>query len=246
MIAFGSRPIFTNPKTGTIGCVGKRGATTLSIAQSIAAHATTPSNTSGDPSSKSFNGGAVGIRDLLVGKRTIGLVGRKWVGYTSSMGTPLDHCKELPERIYEPGDVLIREGTPGALFVLAEGAVEILKGDFRINVVDDPGAIFGEMSVLLGIPPTATVRALERSRLYVAEDGLAFLSSRTDLALAVARLLASRLSSVTSYLVDLKKQFEDQQSHLGLVDEVLETLVHAPDAGEDVTPGSDREPDPNA
>ena len=142
--------------------------------------------------------------------------------------------------------VLLQEGTPGALFILAEGAVEILKGDFRINVVDEPGAIFGEVSVLLGIPPMATVRALERSRLFVAENGLAFLSSRTDLALAVARLLARRLNSVTSYLVDLKKQFEDQRSHLGLVDEVLETLVHAPDAGEDVTPGSDREPDPNA
>ena len=162
------------------------------------------------------------------------------------MGSPLDHCKDLPQRIYEPGDILLQEGTPGALFILAEGAVEILKGDFRINVVDEPGAIFGEVSVLLGIPPMATVRTLERSRLFVAENGLAFLSSSTDLALAVARLLARRLNSVTSYLVDLKKQFEDQRSHLGLVDEVLETLVHAPDAGEDVTPGSDREPDPNA
>ena len=52
------------------------------------------------------------------------------------MGSPLDHCKELPERIYEPGDILLQEGTPGALFILAEGAVEILKGDFRINVVE--------------------------------------------------------------------------------------------------------------
>ena len=51
--------------------------------------------------------------------------------------------------------------------------------------------------------------------------------------------------SVTSYLVDVKKQFEDQQSHLGIVDEVLETLVHAQGAGEEVDRGSDREPDPN-
>ena len=130
--------------------------------------------------------------------------------------------------------------------ILAEGAVEILKGDFRINVVDEAGSIFGEVSVRLGIPPMATVRALERSRVFVAEDGLAFLSSRTDLALAVARLLARRLNSLTTYLADLKKQFEDQQSHLGIVDEVLETLVHDQSAAEDVTPGSDREPDPNA
>ena len=91
----------------------------------------------------------------------------------------------------------------------------------------------------------ATVRALERSRFYVVDDGLAFIASRPELALAVARLLASRLMSVTSYLVDVKKQFEDQKGHLGIVDQVLETLVHAQGAGEDVDRGSDREPDPN-
>ena len=161
------------------------------------------------------------------------------------MATPLEHCSGLAERVFEAGDVLLQEGTPGPLFVLAEGAVEILKGDFRINVIDEPGSIFGEVSVLLGIPPTATVRALSRSRAFVAEDGLAFLSSKPEIALAVARLLARRLNSVTSYLVDLKKQFEDQENHLGIVDEVLETLVHDQQAGEDVAPGSDREPDPN-
>ena len=162
------------------------------------------------------------------------------------MGSPLGHCQGLPERICEPGEILLREGVPGPLFILADGAVEVLKGDFRITIVDEPGAIFGEMSVLLGTLPTATVRVLTRSRLFVAEDGLAFLSSGTDVALEVARLLARRLRSVTSYLVDLKKQFEDQQSHLGMVDQVLETLVHHQDEGGDVTPGSDREPDPNA
>ena len=160
-------------------------------------------------------------------------------------GTPLDYCAGLPERAFEAGDVVIQEGAAGALFVLVEGAVEVLKGDLRVNVVDEPGAIFGEVSVLLGSLPMATVRALERSRFYVADDGLAFIASQPDLALAVARLLAARLMSVTSYLVDVKKQFEDQQSHLAIVDEVLETLVHAQGAGEDTDRGSDREPDPN-
>jgi CRP-like cAMP-binding protein len=166
--------------------------------------------------------------------------------FCSVVTTPLDYCGELPERTFEASVVLLQEGVRGPLYVLAEGAVEILKGDLQINVVDEPGAIFGEVSALLGIPPMATVRTLERSRLFVIEDGLGFLSSRPELALAVARLLASRLDSVTSYLNDLRKQFEDHKSHLGMVDEVLETLVHGQriaargDGG-----GSDREPDPN-
>lgn len=158
----------------------------------------------------------------------------------------LDHCQDLPERICEPGEILLHEGTAGPLFVLAEGAIEILKGETRVTIVDEPGAIFGEISVLLGILPTATVRVLERSRLFVAEDGLAFLSSRTDVALSVARLLARRLTSATSYLADLKKQFEDQANHLAIVDQVLDTLVHDQSGTESITPGSDREPDPNA
>jgi CRP/FNR family transcriptional regulator, cyclic AMP receptor protein len=162
------------------------------------------------------------------------------------MGTPLDYCAGLPERTFEAGATVIAEGVPGALFVLVDGAVEIVKGDVRVNVVDEPGAIFGEVSALLGIPPMATVRALERARFRVADDGAAFIASRPELALAVARLLATRLTSVTSYLVDLKKQFADHESHLGIVDEVLEGLVHAQAADDDADRGSDREPDPNS
>ena len=161
------------------------------------------------------------------------------------MAIPLDHCRGLPERVFEPGEVLIREGTPGPLFVLVEGAVEILAGDFRITIFDEPGSIFGEISVLLGIPPTATVKALERTRAFVAEDGVAFLSARPELALMIARMLAQRLTSVTSYLADIKRQFEDQKGHLGMVDEVLETLVNDQGTGERMPRGSDREPDPN-
>lgn len=120
------------------------------------------------------------------------------------MANPLDHCGGLPERSFEPGAVLIREGVPGPLFVLAEGSVEILKGDVRIAVVDRPGSIFGEISVLLEVPPTATVRALERARTFVAADGSAFLS-RPELALTIARMLAQRLTSVTNDLADIKR-----------------------------------------
>jgi CRP/FNR family transcriptional regulator, cyclic AMP receptor protein len=130
-------------------------------------------------------------------------------GLQEGVATPLDHCHGLPERIFEPGEVLIHEGSPGPLFVLAEGAVEILKGDFRISIVDEPGAIFGEISALLGIQPTASVKALERTRTFVAEDGVAFFSTRPELTLMIARMLAQRLTSVTSDLADVKRQLKD-------------------------------------
>jgi CRP/FNR family transcriptional regulator, cyclic AMP receptor protein len=165
--------------------------------------------------------------------------------YERGVPTPLDHCQGLPERTFEPGEILIREGVSAPLFILAEGAVEILKADLRIRLIDEPGSVFGEISALLGIQPTATVRALERTRTFVAEDGVTFLSSRPELTLLIARILAQRVNAVTTYLADIKRQFEDQKGRLGIVDEVLETLVNDPSTGERITRGSDREPDPN-
>ncbi len=155
----------------------------------------------------------------------------------------LDFCADLPERSFAPGEALLEDGTTsGALYILIEGEVEILKGDFQIRTVSDPGAIFGEVSALLGIPHMATVRAVTACRVYAVDEAPEFLRSHREITYGVAELLAQRLHSITTYLVDLKRQYEDQEDHLGMVDEVLETLTHQ--QAEPVDVGSDREPDP--
>ncbi len=157
------------------------------------------------------------------------------------MSSILDLCRSLPVRAFEPGADLLCEGkSAGLLYVLIEGEVEILKGDFRVTVISDPGAIFGEISVLLGIPNTATVRATKRSTGYVVEDCERFLQSHQEIAYQLSKLLAQRVNRLTSYLADLKRQFEEQDNHLSMVDEVLETLVH--DQRQSITLGSDRDP----
>lgn len=154
----------------------------------------------------------------------------------------LQHCAGMPKRRFEPGEVLLREGeTSGRLYFVIDGAFEVVKGEFQVNVVDEPGAIFGEISVLLGLPHMATVRALSAGEAYVVEDADAFLHANNEINYHLSKMLAQRLHGVTSYLVDLKSQFEDQQSHLGIVDEVLETLIHQ--QLEEFAPGSDRDPD---
>lgn len=155
--------------------------------------------------------------------------------------TIADHCAELPVESYPAGHVLLPEGgRTGRLYVLIEGEVEILKGDFEINRVADRGAIFGDMSVLLDIDHMATVRTLTPCRLHVSVDGEGFLRSHPEVAYLLARTLAHRLNGVTTYLVDLKRQFEGEQSHLGMVDEILETLLT--EQRREFTPGSDRDP----
>ena len=159
------------------------------------------------------------------------------------MSEVLDACAGLPQRTFRAGENILDEGQrAGVLCVLASGTVEVLKGDLQIAVVDTPGAFFGEVSMLLDLPHMATVRAVTEATLYVVAEPMTFMQSDPAIALGLARLLAKRLHSVTTYLVDLKRQFEGQDSHLSMVDEVLETLVHH--QGEESTPGSDRHPDP--
>jgi CRP-like cAMP-binding protein len=159
------------------------------------------------------------------------------------MASILDYCADTPRSDFPAGATLLVEGgESGRLYVLESGVVEVLRGDTRVALIGDPGSVFGEMSVLLGLPHTATVRALSPVGVHVFDDAEAFLKSRPEIAFYLGRLLAQRLNAATTYLVDLKRQFEGHGSHLGMVGEVLETLIHQ--QHEDFTPGPGQAADP--
>ena len=163
--------------------------------------------------------------------------------YALPMGSILDMCEGTPLQELPPGTVLLPEGkTSGHLYVLASGAVEVLRGDTQVAVIEEPGAVFGEMSVLLNRPHTATVRALTPITVYVFDDAERFLRSNPEIAFFIGRLLASRLNAATTYLVDIKRQFEDQSNHLCMVGDVLDALMHQQD--EEFSLGPEREVDP--
>lgn len=156
----------------------------------------------------------------------------------------LDHCHDCPRRTLAAGEVLLHEGQrSGQLFVLIEGMLEVYRGEVEIVVIDEPGAVFGEMAVLLDQPHTASVRAAGPAVVHVVDDAEAFLANRPGLTLPVARLIARRLDNVTTYLVDLKRQFRDREDHLGMVDEVLESLTH--EQGESFLPADQLPPEPS-
>jgi CRP/FNR family cyclic AMP-dependent transcriptional regulator len=153
----------------------------------------------------------------------------------------LDHCGDLPLENMTGGTVLLGEGQKtGCVYVLAQGRIEVLRGDTQVTVLDEPGSMVGEMSVLLGVPHTATARTLGAAKVHVIRNGEAFFNSHPNLSWLVARLLANRLNAATTYLVDLKRQFASHGDHLEMVSEVLETLMHQ--QGRDFSPGSDRDP----
>jgi CRP-like cAMP-binding protein len=122
------------------------------------------------------------------------------------MSAILNSCQGVPTRTIEPGTVLFAEGAQdGMLYVLVKGEVEILKGDFQVNIVSEPGAVLGEMSILLNIPHMATVRARKASQICVIQDGDAFLRSNAATSYDLLKLMAGRLHGVTNHLSNLNQ-----------------------------------------
>jgi CRP/FNR family transcriptional regulator, cyclic AMP receptor protein len=149
----------------------------------------------------------------------------------------------LPEVELAPGQALLREGgASGSIFVLVSGALRVLKGDVQVNTITHPGALIGEMSVLLGTDHGATVEAIEPCRLRHAADGHALLAGDPEITKLVAIGLAERLNFVTTYLADLKHQYGDAPG-LSMVSDVLSELAQR--QGPAARPGSARDPDPD-
>ena len=142
----------------------------------------------------------------------------------------LEYCKTRKAETFKSGAVLIKEGgEERKLFVLIEGQVEVLRKDTQVSYIEEPGSLFGEMSVLLDMPYSATVKALSTVKAYVIDDPIAFLGSQAEIALELAALLARRLYYTTSYLVDLQQQAAGRREDLDLVDQILAQLVQSPD-----------------
>lgn len=149
----------------------------------------------------------------------------------------------LPEVRFASGDVIVHEGgAAGGIWVLVSGALQVHKGDILINAINQPGAMVGEISALLGTAYGATVTATTLSVLRHTTDGQAFLSSDTAISRLVAVGLAERLNFVTSYLADLKHQYGDAPG-LNMVSDVLRELAQR--QGPRARPGSVRDPHPD-
>lgn len=142
------------------------------------------------------------------------------------MATYLEAIRDLPVHNLAAGETLLEQGTTsGRLYILIGGKVEIVKDGQTVATSAQSGDIYGDLSALLNTPHTTSVRAVVDSSFHVATEPRTFLEQNPSVALHLSELIARRLVSVTQYLVDLKQQF-DGHDHLGMVDQVLDSLLH--------------------
>ena len=105
----------------------------------------------------------------------------------------------LPLRTYQAGETVLADGSrTNELLILRNGNVAVVKKGIEIARVNEPGALFGEISALLDCPHTADVRALTTSQFHVAHP--AALQDPAAL-FYVAAILARRLDRTNQALV---------------------------------------------
>ncbi|MCB1231663.1 MAG: cyclic nucleotide-binding domain-containing protein [Verrucomicrobiae bacterium] len=134
---------------------------------------------------------------------------------------------ELPVVNVPAGDALIAEGERlDRIYFLKSGRIEVSREGIRLSIIKTPGSVVGEISVLLDTPSTATVVALDEVEVFRCDDPMDFLRGHPEVSLHVSSLLAQRLAAATQYLVDVKEQLKDCSDHVGMVDGVLDSILH--------------------
>lgn len=119
-----------------------------------------------------------------------------------------DKIAALPVRKFQDGETILANGSiTGSLLILKEGAVEVVRDGVRIDEVSDPGAVFGELAMLLDQPHSADVRSIGESAFHVADAGT-FLRVDPLCAVYVATVMARRLDRTNRILVEARQQLE--------------------------------------
>jgi CRP-like cAMP-binding protein len=129
-----------------------------------------------------------------------------------------------PSRTLAAGEILIGQGFEGGdLFILESGQLAVERDGVRIASVATPGALIGEMSVVLGTLNTATVQAEKPSTVRVIRNAQQYLKTDPELTFRIAWLMANRLDATSAYLVQLTKDHAGKPEG-GLLGRILSSL----------------------
>jgi CRP-like cAMP-binding protein len=139
----------------------------------------------------------------------------------------LRRLSSWPTEAYQAGETVLACGTTtGKLLVMIDGAVEVVRAGRRIAEIAEPGAVFGELALLLDQPHSADVRTLAPSTFRVA-DGQTIPRDDPTTTLYVAAVLAQRLTAVNRHLVEVRARMAQSDQPRRLFEETLDNIGRA-------------------
>ena len=125
-------------------------------------------------------------------------------------------AKVAVERVYEAGQVILQEGSPGReMYVIVRGLVEVVKGHGARETVlarRGRGEFFGEMGLFEASPRFATIRTVKQTRLleFSERELQAVLHEQPGLLYQAIRVLIGRLRESDLHMIsDLQRKNEE-------------------------------------
>ncbi len=133
------------------------------------------------------------------------------------MSKLLDFCSNFDKKDFSAGQDMIAIGEHSKIvYILISGSVDVMVNDTFITNLSEPGTVVGEISALLEIPRTASVKAKEACRAFVISDISNLFDTSIDASLEITRLEFDRLFKAANNLILLKEEFLEAASHAGL------------------------------
>lgn len=119
-------------------------------------------------------------------------------------------AEKMRRRTFGRGVVIFHQGMPGqALYIIEDGSVRILvlsEGGQEITVnIYGSGDVFGELSLLDGLPHSASAAAMEPTTVWMLfrNDFRQALQESPEMAVGIIEVLSSRLRQTTEYAEQL-------------------------------------------
>jgi CRP-like cAMP-binding protein len=135
---------------------------------------------------------------------------------------------DYPLRVFEEGDVVLSEGSrTGRLLFLKLGAVDIMVDDIEVVRSDEPGAVFGDVALLLDQQHRADVRAVQPSSFFVIDHAERFLEAEPAVLLYIAKVLARRLDAVNHLLIEGRSRSAEAEPRGGFFAEMYHRIGSA-------------------
>lgn len=138
-------------------------------------------------------------------------------------------------RTLRKGQVLFKKGDAGdSMFVIEEGSIEISvpvdapQKQMAVSVLHE-GEFFGELSIIDGLPRTATATAIEDCRLLEMkrEELISFLMARPAVAISMVSEIGKRLRATNELVTSLasKNVNEEIEEHLSFGDRLADKIA---------------------
>ncbi|MFA3781438.1 Crp/Fnr family transcriptional regulator [Melioribacteraceae bacterium 4301-Me] len=106
-------------------------------------------------------------------------------------------------KAYKQNEIIVKEGdTDQKIFVLISGTVAVYKNNKKISEYSNEGTILGEISPILNIPRTTTLKASSDTELYVYDYPIdELITLHPDFAIKLLKTIAARLVEATEKII---------------------------------------------